>query len=253
MASIPLALESSNLPLWLLTPHAVVTKCKQHGHGPSGFAEYSPDRTESVWIKYGPCVTMGEARTQDFIAKIVNSSEGYNVRVSNVFYAFRYEDIGYILMQHIPGQDCSTDDLDQIVLAVKQLLSIDSPTATPGPVGGGPIGHRFFDEHQSNVQYVSVGELQEHINNVSDSFKSSRQVVTRSNLDSPLGRVSMQDRLQPGRWDSQTLHRRHPPWQFPERYKRPAVCPGFRQDKLPPFRFSGPFLHRCISKNIISS
>jgi hypothetical protein len=178
MDSIPLALENSSLPLWLPTPDAVVTKCKQHGPGPSGFAVYSSDGIESVWIKYGPLVTMGEARTQDFIAKAVNSNEGYNVRVPDVFYAFRYEGVGYILMQNIRGQDCTREDFDQIALAIKQLRSIDSPTVSPGPVGGGPVGHRLFNDHRSDIRYTSVDELQEHINKVSDALKFPCRLLT---------------------------------------------------------------------------
>ena len=173
MASIPLAVENLNLPAWLPTPYAVVTKCGQHGPGPSGFAEYSPDRTESAWIKYGTLLAMGEARTQDFIAKIVNSDKGCIVRVPPVLYAFRYEGVGYIVMQHIHGHDCSEDDINEIAIAVKRLRSIESPTTSPGPVGGGPVTHRFFPDHRSSLRYNSVGELQEHVNSVGGTFYSS--------------------------------------------------------------------------------
>ena len=52
-------------------------------------------------------------------ANVVNSNNDCIVRVSNVFYAFRYEGIRYILMQHIRGQDCSQDDFVQIALPVR--------------------------------------------------------------------------------------------------------------------------------------
>jgi len=172
MANVPLAFESPNLPTWLPTPYTVVARCGQHGPGPLGFVEYSSDRTESAWIKYGPLVTMGEARTQAFIADIVNSNNDCVVRVPNIFYAFRYKGVGYIVMQHVRGQDCSQDDFGQIALAVRRLRSIDSPTASPGPIGGGPISHRLFNDHRSSVRYMSVCALQEHINKVSDAFKS---------------------------------------------------------------------------------
>jgi hypothetical protein len=170
MASIPLAVENSNLPAWLPTPHAVVMKCSQHGPGPSGFVEYSPDGTESAWIKYGRTVAMGEARTQDFTANIVNSDKGCVVRVPRIFFAFRYKGVGYIVIQHIHGHDCSQDDTEKVALAVKRLRSIDSPTVSPGPVGGGPVTHRLFADHRSSIRYDSVGELQEHVNNVSGAF-----------------------------------------------------------------------------------
>ena len=53
--------------------------------------------------------------------------------------AFRYERIGYIIMQYVDGNDCNQNDLDAIALAVNRLRSIPSPTASPGPVGGGPV------------------------------------------------------------------------------------------------------------------
>ena len=139
MTSIPLVVKNSNLPEWLPTPYAVIMKCRQHGPGPSGFMEYSLDHTESAWIKYGPLVAMGEPHTQVFIADIMNSDKGCIIWVPCVLYAFWYEGIEYILMQHICGQDCSQDDFDQIALTVKQLRSISSPTIWPGPVRGGPV------------------------------------------------------------------------------------------------------------------
>ncbi|KAK0497575.1 hypothetical protein EDD18DRAFT_1162964 [Armillaria luteobubalina] len=168
MVDIQLAVEDPNSPTWLPTPHAVVTKCHQHGPGPSGFVEYSPDFvdpfpdcTKSAWIKYGPSIAMGEARTQDFIANIVNSDKDCVVRVPHVYFAFRYDRIGYIIMQHIHGRDCNEDDFNEISRAVKRLLSIQSETKSPGPVRGGPVAHRFFADHRPDIRYNSVGELQE--------------------------------------------------------------------------------------------
>ncbi|KAK0207369.1 hypothetical protein IW262DRAFT_1443504 [Armillaria fumosa] len=173
MADIQLAVEDPNSPTWLPAPHAVVTKCRQHGPGPSGFVEYSPDFvepspdcTELAWIKYVPRIAMGEARTQAFIANIVNSDKDCVVRVPHVYFAFRYKRIGYIIMQHIHGHDCNEDNLNEIARAVKRLLSIKSETRSPGPVRGGPVAHRFFADHQSDIRYNSVSELQEHVNNI---------------------------------------------------------------------------------------
>ncbi|KAK0185469.1 hypothetical protein F5146DRAFT_1227862 [Armillaria mellea] len=120
MANIPLTVENPNSPTWLPTPQAVVTKCKEHGFGPSGFVEYSPDGIESAWIKYGRLVAMGEARTQDFVANIVNSDEDCVVRVPRIYYAFWYRE-RYIVMQYIHGHDCSEDEAEAIALAVKRL------------------------------------------------------------------------------------------------------------------------------------
>lgn len=196
MAAIPLAVESSNLPAWLPTPQDVILKCKKNGHGPSTLTVYSPDGSEVAFVKYGRSVAMGEARTQNYIANNVNSDKEIVVLVPRIYYAFRYEGIGYIMMQHIDGNDCNQTDSDVIALAVKRLRSIPSPTTSPGPVGGGPITHRFFADHWSSVQYDSVEDLQQHINNVSSTSYSSYRLFTQVKLDSHLEEVHVSRRLQ---------------------------------------------------------
>jgi hypothetical protein len=73
-------------------------------------------------------------------------------------------------MQYVDGNDCDQNDLDAIALAVKRIGSIPSPTVSPGPVGGGPVTHRFFAGHRSSILYSSVEDLQEHVNKVSSVF-----------------------------------------------------------------------------------
>ena len=118
---------------------------------------------------------MGEARTPVFVAELVNSDTARVVRVPRVFFAFRHKGVGYIVMEYVHGRDCSPDDASEIALAVKRPLFISSPTLSPGPVGGGPVTHRLFADHRSSIQYGSVIELQEHINNVSGALHSSRR------------------------------------------------------------------------------
>ena len=49
----------------------------------------------------------------------------------------------------------------------QSLITVQGPTAEPGPAGGGPIEHRFFVECKSSITYRSVDELEGHINGVS--------------------------------------------------------------------------------------
>lgn len=70
-------------------------------------------------IKYGRLLAMGEARTQNYIANIVKSDDSIIVVVSRVYYAFGYEGIGYIIMQHVGDYDCNQDDTPAIALAIK--------------------------------------------------------------------------------------------------------------------------------------
>lgn len=179
-AAISFAVKNSNLPEWLQlpTPQDVVLKSKEHGHGPSVFNLHSPDAygSEVAFVKYGPTFAMGEARTQGYITNQVNSDEDIIV-VPHIYYAFRHEGTGYIIMEHVGSNDCNQDDFDAIALAVNRLRSIPSPTASPGPVGGGPITHRFFAGHRSSVQYTSVDDLQEHVDKVSGAFYSSHRLL----------------------------------------------------------------------------
>jgi hypothetical protein len=64
--------------------------------------------------------------TQDNVADHVNSDEHLDehfpehfvVLVPRIYYAFRYEEVGYITMQYVDGNDCNQNDLDAISLAV---------------------------------------------------------------------------------------------------------------------------------------
>ena len=62
---------------------------------------------------------------------------------------------------------CDESDIPRVAAAVQYLISIPSPSSTPGPVGGGPIEHPFFIDRTSSIWYESVEELQNHVNVVS--------------------------------------------------------------------------------------
>jgi hypothetical protein len=165
------------------------SRCRLHSGG-----------SEAAFVKYGPLLAMGEASTQDYIADHVNSDmyKDFVVLVPRIYYAFRYEGIGYITMQYVDGNDCNQNDLDAIALAVNRPRSIPSPTVSPGPVGG-VVAHLFFVGHWSSVQYGSVEDLQEHVNKVNGAFYSLYRLFTQVKLDSHLGKllVSSQCRLLP--------------------------------------------------------
>jgi hypothetical protein len=205
MAAISLTVKNSDLPVWLPTPQDLVLMCELNGEGPLTLTLHSPDGSEAAFVKYGPTLAMGEARTQDYVADHVNSDKHLVVLVPRIYYAFRYEEIGYITMQYVDGNDCNQNDLDTIALAVNRLRAIPSPTVSPGPVGGGMITHRFFSGHRSSVQYDSVEDLQEHVNKVS-AFYSSYRLLTQVKLDSHLGKIHVSRQLlRGGRWKAPAL------------------------------------------------
>ncbi len=123
---------------------------------------------------------MSDARTQDYVAGIVNAIPDTAVRVPRVHLAFTYEGRGYIVMECIAGatvqqhlQTPATTRVERnriykaVAAAVKQLIEIRaSPDSPPGPVGGGLIGHYCFNERESDVKYDTVGALETHFNKV---------------------------------------------------------------------------------------
>ena len=169
--------ENPDPPRWLPTPQVVVCDCKAHGCGPAHLVIHSPDGLDLVFAKYGPSISMGEARTQHLVATSVNSDEDVVVLVPRVYYAFRYKRDGYIVMEYIDGSDCEDGDFDAIARAVRRLWSIPSPTTSPGPVGNGPVSHRLFYRGRSDIRYDSVEALQSHINSVSSALALFTSII----------------------------------------------------------------------------
>ena len=110
---------------------------------------------------------MGEARTQRYVAQQLQSSGITAVRVPHIYLAFTWHSYGYIVSEYIDGKMCDDSDIPGVAAAVQALISIPSPSSTPGPVGGGRIEHPFFVERTSSIWYESVEELQDHVNGVS--------------------------------------------------------------------------------------
>lgn len=159
--------SAPDLPADLPSRDAIVQLCEA-----SGITKY--------WIKYGSEVQRGEALTQVHVAQIVDATPGSVVSVPTVYLAFSRERLRYIVMEYIDGRPVADpkvspeqykEDVKAVAAAVKQLVGIRAPADTqPGPVGGGFIGHDFFDEWLSTSEYPTVAHLQAQINTVSTSF-----------------------------------------------------------------------------------
>ena len=81
--------------------------------------------------------------------------------VYQVYLAFRFGAYGFIVMEYINGSICDDSDAKLVTAAVQSLIAVWGPTPKPGPVGGGPIGDRFFvDSWMSSMTYHSVEELE---------------------------------------------------------------------------------------------
>jgi len=95
-----------------------------------------PSTTSVIaWIKYGPNVTIDEARTQDWTAKALRNAGASDVQAPRVFHAFTADyygcSIGYIAMEYIEGIDCDSNDVELVAKAVQELIGLRAPpTAT---------------------------------------------------------------------------------------------------------------------------
>lgn len=126
-----------------------------------------------TWVKFGSPSIMAEARTQNYVAQVVNGDGAAPVRVPYVYLSFTSKDTGYIVMEYIDGVICRNADVRLVAAAVQFLINIRGPTAQPGPIGGGLICHDFFIDRKSSLTYSSVGMLENHINGVSPSSHSA--------------------------------------------------------------------------------
>ena len=174
MPQIELVIDNDNKPANLLGPKAIIKQCRDAANADSS-SDYirgiplvdKSCGTTYAWVKYGQSITMGEALTQDFVGKAINGKADVAVWVPCVYLAFRFGTYGFIVMEYINGSTCDDSDAKLVAAAVQSLIAIQGPTSQPGPVGGGPIGHRFFVEWISSMTYHSVEELEKHVNGVS--------------------------------------------------------------------------------------
>jgi hypothetical protein len=122
-----------------------------------------------AWLKFGSNVTMAEARTQHYVAQVVNGNASAPVRVPYVYLAFKLGVLGVIVMECVDGDapTFSDRDLADAAAAVQFLANIKAPNLVPGPINGGQVQHPFFRDGESPVPYPTVDWLQLHVNNAS--------------------------------------------------------------------------------------
>lgn len=169
----------------------------------SGIQIVEPTTGRSFWVKFGPTITLTEARTQHYVAKEIskyNASAGpagtAPVRVPAVYRVLEANYKLYIIMEFIDGRVCTNTTTDgKAVGAALSFLFANIPVpegqrGRPGPPGGGLICHNFFVDRESAVQYPSVDMLAAHINRVRDFilyflFTAAPIAHSRFSLDSP--------------------------------------------------------------------
>jgi hypothetical protein len=154
----------ANLPL----PESIMQLCRDAGYDLRGIPLLDDHGATFAWVKYGWTVKMSEALTQDWVGQVLNAKPDAAVRIPKVYQAFEHGIFGYIVMEYIDGLECDYSESDalQVAAAVECLISVTGPTTAPGPIGGGPIMHRFFIDWESSITYNTVQELEKHINGV---------------------------------------------------------------------------------------
>jgi len=179
--------QTVSMPTQLPTDDEIIAFCE----GQRALGEYShtlayPSRNAAIaLIKYGgrPFGMMAEMLNQDFA---FNALEGMpqqrraGIHVPKIYRVIEEGADGvYIVMEYVNGktlkelleEGVSHDQLqeyyNQIAKAIELFLSIKVPDGvTPGPVGGGIIKHPLFKDTIASIEYNSVDELQQHVNNV---------------------------------------------------------------------------------------
>ncbi|KAL1709557.1 hypothetical protein EV121DRAFT_286616 [Schizophyllum commune] len=133
-----------------------------------------------VWVKYGPSVSIHEAKVQHFVAQAVNCIADAPVWVPPVYLYFKSGRRGYIVMEFIEGSVCNDSDALLAADAVRSLVNIKSPTTAPGPIDEGPI---FFYDSQSSITYGSVRTLEKHVNAIQAYEGRSERVDFQSEFE----------------------------------------------------------------------
>jgi len=167
VSQIESVILADDRPADLPPPKKIVKLCRAAGYDIRGIPLIDESRgVPSAWVKYGPTVVMSEALTQDWVWQALDASPNAAVKIPKVYHAFKRGQFGYIVMEYIDGSECENSDVLQVAAAVECLIRIKGPTTASGPIGGGPITHRFFQEWESPVTYDTVELLEKHVNGV---------------------------------------------------------------------------------------
>jgi hypothetical protein len=91
----------------------------------------SDTEVSDIWVKFGSDITMGEAKTQRFVAQYLESNNIAAVRAPRVYLAFTWGRFGFIVTEYIDGQICSDSDIPLVAAAVQYLITIPPSCHTP--------------------------------------------------------------------------------------------------------------------------
>ncbi|KAG5653252.1 hypothetical protein H0H81_001509 [Sphagnurus paluster] len=193
MVEIVPVIDAEDKPANLPSPEVIVRRCRtarvrikaaNPDHDVRGVPLVDDSGAAYVWVKYGRTISMGEALTQSYVRQALIDDANAVVRVPCVYLAFHWGHFGYIVMEYIDGSICDESDAKLAASAVRSLITVQGKTTEPGPIGGGPITHRFFiDCGKSSLTYNSVQELEKHLNAILRFTGRKESISFRSEVE----------------------------------------------------------------------
>ncbi|KEZ45182.1 hypothetical protein SAPIO_CDS2634 [Scedosporium apiospermum] len=182
----------------LLSSRKAAGYCTPEGYAITGFV-YPPDQP-IFWVKFGNRsqeAMFAETRTQQFALdnlEKIPKEEREGIHIPRIFRILKEQQRIFVVMELVNGKrldeigqsienfyesEISDPYFDKITRALRLFLSFPVPPDTkPGPCGWGGIRHVFFKDQQAPVPYISVDELEEHVNNLATWFCKDNPTVT---------------------------------------------------------------------------
>lgn len=139
------------------------------------------------FVKFGdPGTLWPEHQTQSYIFDYAMSNPHPDApRIPQVVHYFRNRWTAYLVMEFITLTAPPPDLIDRTTQALVWLSNVPPPpNHAIGPLGGGRIRHRFFDDYEAPLLFSSVDALQRYMDRVRLSFifSSSHASFTKMHI-----------------------------------------------------------------------
>lgn len=167
----------------IMSVYQQTPRVKPNGCAVTGFS-FPPDQPVA-YVKFGlKSRRITELKNHEYAFAALKAMPPHRTKgilIPEIYRTFESNDRFFIVMEYIPGRllACFEEGQDwesrqkkvthSIAEAIKLLISIPAPPGQkPGPVGGGCIRHPLFKDDKSYCEYLSVEELESHLNKVCD-------------------------------------------------------------------------------------
>lgn len=108
-----------------------------------------------AWAKYRVDFTIPEALTWEWVVRELTADPTAPSLLRRPDCLQALFDVGFIVMEHVDLSDCDNGDSKLVAAAVQRLYRVEAPGPAPGPFGGGPTVHHFFEDWDSRIIYKS--------------------------------------------------------------------------------------------------